>query len=196
VIGAVIGTLALVFHRPLLRTAASLWIVEGKPFDRADFGVIPGGGLETRPFAAADLFHAGRVTRLLTFTIEPSPVVELGLQSPEHELTLSILEELEIPRASIDLVEAEVTSTWDEVVAVRGWCEKNRIRSLVVFTDLFPSRRIRWAYRRGLAGLDLDLHVVPVPPLRYTADTWWQHEQGLIDFQNEVVKYLYYRMRY
>ena len=25
---------------------------------------------------------------------------------------------------------------------------------------------------------------------------WWQHEEGVIAFQNEVIKYLYYRFKY
>jgi hypothetical protein len=27
-------------------------------------------------------------------------------------------------------------------------------------------------------------------------DNWWRHEAGVIGFQNEVIKYLYYRVKY
>jgi hypothetical protein len=33
-------------------------------------------------------------------------------------------------------------------------------------------------------------------PPDYDINDWWQHEGGLINFQNEVIKYICYRLRY
>jgi hypothetical protein len=33
-------------------------------------------------------------------------------------------------------------------------------------------------------------------PLDYDTDTWWQHEAGVTGFQNEVIEYLYYKVKY
>ncbi len=27
-------------------------------------------------------------------------------------------------------------------------------------------------------------------------DDWWQHKEGVIAFQNEIIKFLYYRLKY
>ena len=35
-----------------------------------------------------------------------------------------------------------------------------------------------------------------VNPPDYARDTWWKNERGIIGFQNEVMKYLYYRLKY
>jgi hypothetical protein len=30
----------------------------------------------------------------------------------------------------------------------------------------------------------------------YGVTNWWQQEQGVIDFQNEIIKSVYYRLKY
>ena len=35
-----------------------------------------------------------------------------------------------------------------------------------------------------------------VAPTKYVAGDWWQHEAGLIAFQNEVIKSAYYHLKY
>jgi hypothetical protein len=34
------------------------------------------------------------------------------------------------------------------------------------------------------------------PPRLYTRAEWWKTEDGVLAFQNEVLKYLYYRLKY
>ena len=40
------------------------------------------------------------------------------------------------------------------------------------------------------------MRVPALDPLDYGRNDWWKHEAGVIGFQNEVMKYLYYRMKY
>jgi hypothetical protein len=40
------------------------------------------------------------------------------------------------------------------------------------------------------------VQVVTVGSMEYTPADWWQHEEGLVAFQSEVIKYLYYRIKY
>ena len=35
-----------------------------------------------------------------------------------------------------------------------------------------------------------------LPVREYKTEDWWQHEQGIVAFQNEVLKYAYYRLKY
>jgi len=119
----------------------------------------------------------------------------MGLVPSDHSINLAVLEKLKVPAESIITLGDGVTSTWDEVSATRAWCEANRPRSIAVVTEIFPSRRIRYAYEKGLRGLPLEIHVVALPAQGYTAADWWRSEKGLIAFQNEVVKWVYYRVR-
>lgn len=183
------------FHRPLLSAAASLWIVDSRNFERVDLILIPGGNFDTRPFGAADLYHTGRAGRLAVFETEVHPTVEMGLRPPDHEVNLAVLDRLKVPRESILILGDGVTSTWDEVAATRAWCLEHKPKSIAVVTEIFSSRRVRYAYRKGLKGLPVEVHVVALPALGYTAKDWWRHENGLIAFQNEVVKWAFYRVR-
>lgn len=195
-LGPVVALVLLAaFHRPILAAAASLWIVDSRDFEKVDLVLIPGGNFDTRPFGAADLYLAGRADRLAVFQTEVHPTVEMGLRPADHEICLAVLDRLKVPRESILTLGDGVTSTWDEVEATRAWCLENKPRSIAVVTELFPSRRIRYAYRKGLHDLPVEVHVVALPARGYTAADWWRHEKGLIDFQNEVVKWVYYRVR-
>jgi hypothetical protein len=56
--------LAWAARAPLLRGVADLWIV-ADPLTPADVAVVLGGGLDVRPFAAAELYHKGLVKKVL-----------------------------------------------------------------------------------------------------------------------------------
>ena len=180
VVFGVVLVLLVLFHRPLLSAAASLWIVDSSDFERVDLVLIPGGSFDTR---------------LGVFKTEKMPTVEMGLRPDDHEICLAVLDRLKVPREAILTLGDGVTSTWDEVAVTREWCLEHQPRSVAIVTELFPSRRVRYAYKKGLGDLPIEIHVVALPALGYTATDWWRHEKGLIDFQNEVVKWVYYRVR-
>src|ERR1035437_7695555 len=79
-----------VFRAPLLRAAADFWIVN-QGVTQADAIVVLGGGLETRPFAAAKLYHEGLAPRILLMNVKLSPTTKLGITSPEKDLTRQVL---------------------------------------------------------------------------------------------------------
>jgi hypothetical protein len=56
--------------------------------------------------------------------------------------------------------------------------------------------RVRWIFRKELRNPKVEIHVVTINPFRYRISDWWQHEEGLIAFQNEVIKSLYYWFKY
>jgi hypothetical protein len=38
--------------------------------------------------------------------------------------------------------------------------------------------------------------VIRTDPRDLNVETWWTQEQGLIAFQNEVIKWLFYKIKY
>jgi hypothetical protein len=38
--------------------------------------------------------------------------------------------------------------------------------------------------------------MVAVSQPNYAPTNWWQNEEGVIAFQNEIAKYIYYRLAY
>ena len=101
-----------------------------------------------------------------------------------------------VPESAMTQIGNGVGSTFDESRAVRDWVQKSGAKTIIIPTDIFHARRVRWIFRKELRDTKINVHVVGVKPLRYTERDWWQHEEGLIAFQNEIIKSLYYRVKY
>jgi uncharacterized SAM-binding protein YcdF (DUF218 family) len=179
----------------LLRSVAHLWIVADAPV-KADAIVILGGGLDSRPTEAARLYHAGFAPRILVMQPEPTRVNELGLVVDYASLTRTLLEMDHVPADAIIPLVPNVTSTIEEARALAAWASANNAHRFLIPTDLFHTRRARWILQRKLCEPSDDIRMIPVNPKRYTASDWWQHEEGLIDFQNEIIKFGMYLCRY
>jgi uncharacterized SAM-binding protein YcdF (DUF218 family) len=184
-----------VFRAPLLRGAASAWIVSD-PLTKADVIVVLGGGPSTRPFEAARLFHQGLAPKILLTNPQPAPAIQLGLTPANADLERSILLSENVPASCIFIAPEPVDSTYLEALAVRDWARTNAVKRIIIPTDIFQTRRARWVFRKQFAPLGVRVEVEAVPVREYAATNWWQHDDGVVAFQNELLKYAYYRVKY
>jgi len=192
-----LATLAFVtwFERSaVLRGAAELWIVSDSPAP-ADAVVILGGGVEDRPFAAAQYFRAGLAAKILLSNPHAGPAVRLGLVASDAAVSRAILLKLGVPADAIETFGQDLRDTHDEATALRDWADHAGAHRLIVPTEIFSTRRVRWMLERAL-GAGFIVYVPALEPEDYQRGNWWQVTPGLIAFQNEVVKYAYYRMKY
>ena len=180
---------------PLLRGAARAWIVTEAP-TQADAAVVLGGGLDIRPFAAANLYSNHVTPAILVINVQLEPVNQMGLARSHTELNRDVLLKLGVPAGSIHLVGENVTNTREEALAVRDWAHRTGAHHVIVATDIFHTRRVRWLFNKVLKDQNFRVTVIALQPRQYSQENWWQHEAGLISFQNEVVKYLLYRWKY
>jgi uncharacterized SAM-binding protein YcdF (DUF218 family) len=183
-----------VFRAPILREAGRMWIVSDKPF-HADAIVVLGGELQSRSMAAARLFSAGYADKVLVVSPTVKPSDKLGITIPDAELTRRLLIAQGVPAAAIFPLGHDVKNTRQEAASLHEWADRNGGSRFLVVTGLFQSRRALWIFRKELGGTDR-IRVVPVVPLNYEADKWWNDEQGVLEFQNEIVKYAWYRLKY
>ena len=173
----------------VLLGAADLWIVSD-PIGRADAIVILGGGLATRPFAAAELWQRGLADKILIS--QPSEE-----RMPSHsELNREILLKLGVPGGVIETFGTANQNTRDEAVALREWAERNAASAFIIPTEIFPARRVRWIFRREFSGTAVKIEVLSSDLPDFTRRDWWKTEHGVVAFQNEVLKYIYYRLKY
>ena len=114
----------------------------------------------------------------------------------QTELTRQILLRLGVPAEAIVQVGDEVSSTYEEARAVFDWAKSSGATSVIIPTDIFSTRRVRWIFRHEVTSAGVRVIVHSIKPPGYRLDDWWQHEGGLIDFQNEVIKFIYYRFNY
>lgn len=194
----VFGALLLigfVFRAPLLTGLARAWVVN-QPATHADAIVILGGGVENRPFAAAKLFHEGVAPMVLYMDVQPGPAEELGVALSERELTRRILMSNDVPASALLAIGTNVASTYDESRAVRAWAKQTGATSIVITTELFHTRRARWIFRHELRDVPVKIYIAAVDPVRYKMTNWWHNEEGVIQFQNEIIKSIYYRCKY
>ena len=79
---------------------------------------------------------------------------------------------------------------------MRDWVERNGASVLIIPTEIFAARRVSWIFRREFSERSVHIEVPSFEPDDYTRAGWWKSERGLIAFQNELLKYMYYRMKY
>lgn len=185
------------FRAPLLSGLAHFWVISD-PLTKADAIVVLGGGVDTRPFEAARLYHEGFAPKILIMQCRTNPTTQLGLTPAESDLTRAVLLKQNVPESAIVIVGHGVTSTYDESVAVRAWIQTNAnpIKTIIIPTDSFHTRRVRWLFRRQLKSNSVQILLDPIPGRDYNANNWWLHEEGLIAFQNELIKSVFYHLRY
>jgi uncharacterized SAM-binding protein YcdF (DUF218 family) len=182
-------------REPALRGAANLWIVSD-PISRADAIVVLGGGLETRPFVAAQMWRRGLADKILISQSPEERAVSIGVMPSHSELNRQILLKLDVPADAIETFGTANKNTRDEVVALREWTKRNAASAFIIPSEIFSARRVRWIFCHHFFGTAVSIEVPSIEPPSYTRRDWWKTEQGLIAFQNEVLKYAYYRLKY
>jgi uncharacterized SAM-binding protein YcdF (DUF218 family) len=179
----------------LLRGAAELWIVSDE-VSPADAVAVLGGGLATRPFAAAEYYQQGLVKKILISSVHLEKWQTLGGLASHADTNRAVLLKLGVPETTIETFGTAQSNTYEEAIALREWATRNHARSIIVPTEIFSSRRVRWVLNRELAGTGTQFEVPALEDPEYTSANWWKNEKGLVAFQNEVIKYVYYRIRY
>jgi uncharacterized SAM-binding protein YcdF (DUF218 family) len=191
-----IGAAAWTTRGFLLRGLAQRWAVSD-PLVQADAIFVLGGGDETRPFAAATLYEDNLAKEILVSNARHrGPVEKLGIRPAEAELDRQILLKLGVPPEAITVIGSNLSSTYEESLALAEWAKKTGAKRIIIPTEIFPSRRVRWIFNRQLQPIGVTPIVVAYPNQNYTIDNWWHVHDGIIDFQNEVLKDVYYHLRY
>jgi uncharacterized SAM-binding protein YcdF (DUF218 family) len=174
----------------LLHSIANLWIVSD-PLGPADAVVVFGGGLADRPLAAAQYHQQGLVKKILVANAGQSPSEKPGAAISDVPVTVEILLKFGVPASAIEIFGNALENTHQEVFALRAWAERNHACSIIVPTEIYSARRVRWMLHRVFPS-DCVIRVVALNPYQNRRDDWL-HDTA---FRTEVVKYLYYLVRY
>jgi uncharacterized SAM-binding protein YcdF (DUF218 family) len=193
--GCALLLVCYVFRAPLLTGVANVWIVNDVP-KKADALVVLGGGVQYRPFAAARLYKKGFAAKVLIMDVKLGATDNIGLTQPQKDLTRGVLLKQGVPEHAIEAVGRAVSNTSEESLAVRDWAMQHAAKSLIIVTENFHTRRARWIFRKRFKGTGADIQVVAIEPAEYLAQTWWHSEEGMLAFQNEIIKSLYYHLKY
>ena len=145
--------LAWIERAPILTSIAKLWVISDSP-QPADAAVVLGGGTDTRPYAAAQLYQRGLVKLILVSNAPPhdltSDLSDQLAQAADDDL--KVLFSLGIPKEAIASLGTGISNTYDEARAAADWARRTRAQRVIVPTEIFPSRRVRWIFNRELRG--------------------------------------------
>jgi uncharacterized SAM-binding protein YcdF (DUF218 family) len=190
-----LGECTWIARAPLLRGAADLWVVSDA-VTHADAVAVLGGGLEVRPFAAADLYRQGLVDKVLISNNGKDRAALIGAVQGHTDANQQVLLKLGVPESAIETFGLDNQNTRDEAIALREWTDRHEASTIIIPTEVFAARRVRWIFRQEFAGRSIHIEVPSYEPPDYSKAVWWKTAAGLISFQNEVIKYVYYRLQY
>ena len=186
----------------LLAWAAAQALVVRADLERADALLILSGSSNyvERSDWAARLFHDRRAPRiLLTDDGERG-----GWSSSEQRNPLFVeraareLSSRGVPADKIEVLPGVVSSTYEEARSLRSYAEQRGLRSVIVVTSAYHSRRALWTLRRVFEGSLVEVGVAAAPPGQESPGpaTWWAGRRGWQMVAGEYPKIIYYRLRY
>lgn len=115
-----------------------------------------------------------------------------------HERARANLLALGVPAERIELLTQPVTNTYEEAEALKDYAIANNLRSLLVVTSAYHSRRALWTLSRVFAGSGIEVGLQSVESGEQTPPpvTWWLYFSGWQMVVGEYVKNVYYRLNF
>lgn len=182
--------------------AAQALIVEGQHYGNAEVIVVLSGSSAyvERTHHAAELFREARGEKVVLTNDG-----QQGSWSRQQQRNLYTFErateELKksgVPGDKIILLPETVSSTYEEAALLQNWATRNHLKSLLVVTSGYHSRRARWTFERVFRNTNVAITLDSVPPGQQLPSpaTWWWYPRGWRSVGAEYVKIIYYWLSY
>ena len=186
---------------PFVAWGAARSLVVRAEVGRADALVVLSGSAayRERVAEAARLYAEGRAPLVL---LSDDGVLggwsEAEQRNPRFvELAATELQRGGVPAESIRVLDGLPTNTHDEAEAVRAYAAERGLRSLLVVTSTYHSRRALWTWRRVFRESGMEVGLEPAEGARTPgAWSWWLSIAGWRQVAGEYVKMVYYVARY
>jgi len=176
--------------------SAARWLDVSERPRKVDVVLVLGGGADSRPFAAAALWKKGYARRVLLPAVKMSPEAAEGLMPSETEICRKVLVIRGVAPEAIEVLEGTVDSTFDEAASLSRYLDAHPNTTVAIVTTDWHTRRARTVFRKVLGERAGQIYFVGIPPDRYGADDWWKTEEGFTAYTSELLKSVYYAIRY
>ena len=189
---------------PLVAWVAARALVVRDEMPQSDAIMVLSGASEyvERTRHAAELFKRGVAPKIIL----TNDNLQGGWNSEQQRNPFFIeraAEELRragVPAAQIEALPEPVASTYDEAVRLRAYAAEHQLRSVLVVTSAYHTRRARWTMRRVFQDSNVRIGVAPVTTGATngtsTALDWWLSRRGWRSVAPEYPKIIYYWLRY
>jgi uncharacterized SAM-binding protein YcdF (DUF218 family) len=177
-------------------------LIVSSELPRADALVVlsGSGAYVERTQYAAQLFAEERAPKIiLTNDSERGPWSE----EEQRNLTFAERATAELRRGGvtadrIEVLPDAVSSTYTEALALRRYAAEHGLRSILVVTSAYHSRRALWTLRHVFQGSGVEVGLEAVAPGQQSPRpaTWWWHLTGWQMVAPEYPKLIYYWLHY
>ncbi|MGA9351104.1 MAG: YdcF family protein [Anaerolineae bacterium] len=189
-VGAVV---AVLLGRSLWLPFVGDFLVVADPLQPADAIVVLGGGGRERVESGAKLFESDYAP---WFIVTNNRLNIPGIRAEYAELMKTEAMWQGVPEDQILTAPGIAETTYEEALAIRQLSEERGLRSLIVVTDPFHTRRARMAFRDAFRNTGIAVMVRPANESEYHPDSWWQTRDGLRDTWTEYLKLALYLAGY
>jgi uncharacterized SAM-binding protein YcdF (DUF218 family) len=176
-------------------------LIVSAPLERADAIVVLSGSstLAERTQHAARLFSQQRSQKILLTTDNQQGGWSAAEQRNPyfHEIAVNELTRLGVPSQNVEVVRPPVSSTWDEAQVISDYSKAHNLRSILIVTSAYHSRRALWTFRTRFNDTNTQIGLDPVETGIQTPQpaTWWLHPRGWQIVFVEYLKLIYYLCR-
>lgn len=166
-------------YQDSLQVSEALVVLSGSAFERGNKGaellkngfakkiICPGGNLDMNYLILYnDSIYEGDITK--------KKIVQSGVAD------------------SLVVALHEGTSTLEEAESIYRYCLKEKIRSIIVVSSFFHTARVHRVYQKCFNNSGIRITIQGANSIRYDEQNWWRSEDGLIGFNNEWMKTIYY----
>ncbi len=193
-----IAVLAMLFG-PAMLTGYARWLIKTDPPRKADAVVVLAGGEGERLGAALRIWRQGRVGALLVTgpDVPLLPVYTGGDSLSMAEVKRRIAIRKGVPADDV-WVALGAKSTYDEAHDALRALQEHRVRTAIVVTSPFHSRRARATFLRVFrgSGIDVTLETLPADLSAEKPNRWWTREREMMAVFTETAKTVFYWNRY
>jgi uncharacterized SAM-binding protein YcdF (DUF218 family) len=177
-------------------------LIVSAPIDSADAIVVLSGSSTyvERTHKAAELYRQRRAPLVLLTDDHTQGGWSSALQRNPYfvERATDELIKQGVPVEKIRVIPGMPSTTHEEALAIKDYASAQGLRSLLVVTSAYHSRRALRSLRQAFAGAETAIGLDPVPPGSQTPSPafWWLRLEGWRIVGSELVKSVYYRLKY
>ena len=146
---------------------------------------------------AAELYRQGRASVVLLTNDHTRGGWSSALQTNPFFVDRAIdeLTKQGVPAERIRIVPGVAASTQSEAVIVKDYAASQGLRSILIITSAYHSRRALGTFRKTFEGTGVVIGLEPSSSASPAA-FWWLRPSGWRDVAGEYVKLIYYRFVY
>jgi len=192
-----IGLVFILFMlRNTILNGVGNWLVAADTTEKTESCFVLGGNSFERGISAVEIYKIFPDHQFVaTGGNYPYQILCLDTTMFEAELTRHWMIAKGVPQEQIEIL-TSAHSTMDESEEILTYCKAKSLKHITVISSAFHLRRVRWVFEDKFkeAGIKVNFH--GATSAEYDPTNWWKNEEGLIMTNNELVKLLYYFIKY